>query len=241
MVCKGRGYTQMDLFSGKRGNEIQCARMERLCRQNQSGLIFFRKSAGRLPEKQRVVRSVQLVAQQGVSQRKQSGSDLMKTACVRDAFHQTQHPIGGKKTKIGFGGLDLRGIPSRPFSVKFSFFRYSASRIGSEESMRLDPVGKHPMDHGQIGFPDPPLFEKRGQHLCRPWRLGKKDESRCFPVEAVDGMYLAESFPQKCQERIFEVAAGRVDGQVPRFPDSQEVGCFTFQCVRTVYRGFGQL
>ena len=142
MGGEGRGDAQADRFSGEGRNEIQCVCMERLRRQNQRSLIFFGKRTCRLPEKQSIVRPVELIPQQGVSQGEQSGPDLMKSPRMRDTFHQTQPAVGSQQTEIGFGGLELPGITIRSFPVKFSFFCYGAARIGPEKSVRPDLLGK---------------------------------------------------------------------------------------------------
>jgi len=145
-----------------------------------------------------------------------------------DAFHQTQPSVGGQKPEIGLGGLEAGGIAGRLFPVKFPFFRHGTFRIGSQGSASLDQLGKHAVDHGQIRLPDPSLFEERGEPPGCSGRFCEKDKARSFPVETVDWVYVSVPFPQKGQERIAEVSARGVHGEIPRFADGQKLGGFIF-------------
>lgn len=215
--------------------------MERLGGQDQRGPILFRERARRLPEEPRVVRTVQLVSQKRIPQGEQRGPDLMKPSRVRNALHQTQVSVGGQKAEIGFGTLEITGIAGRQLPAEFPFFRHGTLRIGSEKTVSPDPFGEHTVYHGQIGLPNPSFFEERGQHFRRTGRFRKKDKTRGFPVETVDGVNVAVPFPEKCQKRIAEVAARGVNGEIPRFADGQEIGGFVFHGERGIHGRLGQL
>lgn len=141
--------------------------MKRLRRKNQNGPVFLGERSRCLSEKQRVVRTVQFIPQQGIPQREQRCPDLVKPSRMGNTFHQTQLSVGGLKPEIGFGGLEIGKIALRPFPEEFSFFRHGAFRIGPEETAGLKLLRKLAVDYGQIGLPDPSLFEKRGELFCR--------------------------------------------------------------------------
>jgi len=68
MRGKGRGNVQADVFSGKWRNEFQRLCVERLSGQDQRGSVFLGERTRCLTEEQRVVGTVQLVAQHGIPQ-----------------------------------------------------------------------------------------------------------------------------------------------------------------------------